>query len=412
MKNWCFLILILFLTGCQFNSTPPETLLSDGPSLRAFPQADGINLVWNSYILPYYTPTDQKNNDPVGYHVLASETGPNELSRIEELEENSYLFSSVGETPFWFAVEAEYGDGSIARSNIVMSSSSLAQVRPVATLEAFEFSANYFELASGFPLFQQMNSQGVLEINSIAPSESASTLTSGRNPAPHPKQDLFIYLSDPGNIASNPSNPNSLLLWNIVDSSVIPIVVGTTFVDKPSISRDGTQAVYLSSSAPGESTSINIIPLGTNSTPIALITSADDRYSGGGIDGPNFPSFFPEKSAIVVDVPSIDSSTIGRNILLKFIDRGVDSLLIQSPWVDTQPAVHPDGQTMVFVSDRAGSPAVWELEFRSGNLKQLSGRTSDAIVSREYPLHWSTDGNTLWYTGLKDGKTSCYQITY
>lgn len=412
MKNRWLFILVLLLAGCQFNSTPTEIFLTGGPSLRAFPQADGIGLVWNSYILPYYDPTDQQNNDPVGFHVLASETGPNELSRIEEIEENSYLFSSVGETPYWFAVEAEYGDGSIARSNIVMSSSSLAQVRPVASLEALEFSANYFELASGFPLFQQMNSQGVLEINSISPSETARILTSGRNPAPHPEQDLFIYLSDPDNLASNPSNSNSLLLWNIVDSSVIPLVVGAAYLDKPAWSYDGNRLVYLSSIGPGEPTSIKILNRDSTAALSSPVTSVNDQYSGGGIEGPNYPSFFPGKEAIVVDVPSIDSSTIGRNILLKFLDRNVDSLLIQSPWVDTQPAVHPDGQTMVFVSDRAGSPAVWELELGSGNLKQLSGKSSDAIVSREYPLHWSTDGNTLWYTGLTDGKTSCYQITY
>lgn len=410
MKNRWFLILFLFLAGCQFSESPTENSLIGGPSLYAFPQVDGIGLAWNSYILPYYVPADQKNNDPVSFHILVSETGPNELSRIAEQEENSFQFSSIGETAYWFAIEAEYDDGSAARSNIVMSTSSLAHVTAVAPLESLDFSAHYSELASGFPLFQGMDSQGVLEIHSISPTESSQTLTFGRDPTPHPSKDQFLYLSDPNNLVTSPSNSNSLLLWNLSDSSVSPLMVGA-YLDKPSWSRDGSRIVYLSSTGPGDPTSIKIINLDSTAGSASPITSANDRYSGGGIDGPNFPSFFPDRDAVVMDVPSIDSSTIGRNIFLKSINGGIDSLLVQSPWVDTQPLVHPDGRTMVFVSDRAGSPAIWELEFSSGRLNQLSGKVNDPIVSRNYPLIWSLDGKILWYTGTKEGRTSCYQLT-
>lgn len=410
MKNRWFLILILFLAGCQFSEPPSENSLTGGPSLHAFPQIEGIGLVWNSYILPYYVPSNDPDDGPVSYHVLVSETGPDELSRIAELEENTFQFSAVGETAYWFAIEAEYKDGNTARSNIVMSTSSSAQVTTVAALEPLEFSAEYSELASGFPLFQVINSQAALEIHSLSPTESSQILTLGKNPAPHPSKDQFLYLSDPDNLVNSPRNSNSLLLWNFADSSVNPLIVGAAYLDKPAWSHDGSRIVYLSSNGPGEPTSINIMNLDSTAIFSSPITSVNDRYSGGGIDGPNFPSFFPGKEAIVIDVPSIDSSTIGRNIFLKSIDGGVDSLLIQSPWVDTQPVVHPDGRMMVFVSDRAGSPAIWGLEFSSGKLSQLSGKSSDPIVSRDYPLTWSSDGKILWYTGTKAGKTSCYQL--
>ncbi len=410
MKSRWFLILFLSLTGCQFSEVPTESYLTGGPSLHAFPQAEGIKLIWNSYILPYFSPSDRQNSNLVSYHVLVSENGPNELSRIAEVDENTFQFSSVGEAPYWFAIEAEFDDGSTARSNIVMSSASLAEVRSISALESLEFSANYSELGSGFPLFQVINSQSTIEIHSFSPSESDQFLTDGRSPTPHPTEDQFLYLSDPDNLASSPGKSNSLLLWNISDSSVSPVVVGAGYVDNPAWSHDGKRIVYLSSAGPGEPTSIKIMNLDPTTINVSPITPVNDRYSGGGIDGPNFPSFFPGRESIVIDVPSIDSSTIGRNILLISLDGGLDSLLVQSPWVDTQPVVHPDGQTMVFVSDRAGSPAVWELEIKSGRLRQLSGNSNHPIVSREYPLRWDSDGKTLWFSGIKEGRTSSYQL--
>lgn len=412
MKSRWFLVLFLSLTGCQFSQSPTENLLTGGPSLHAFPEVQGIGLVWNSYVLPYYTPAGRQNRNPVTYHILASENGPDELSRIAEVADNTFQFSSVGETPYWFAIEAEYDDGSTARSNIVMSSSSIAEVKAVSSLAALPFSSNYSVLASGFPLFQTVNSQSAFEIQSISPTESIQILTPGRAPSPHPTEDQFLYLSGPDNLINSPVNSNSLLLWNFADSSVIPLVVGEGYVDNPAWSHNGRRIVYLNSAGPGESTSIKIMNLDSTATSVSPVTTVNDRYSGGGIEGPNFPSFFPGREAIVIDVPSIDSSTIGRNILLKSLDGGLDSLLVQSPWVDTQPVVLPDGQTLIFVSDRAGSSAIWELNITSGRLRQLSGYVNHPVVSREYPLHWDSDGKTLWFTGIKEGKTACYQLNW
>lgn len=409
MKNWWSIVLVLIFAGCQFNETPTELSLTGGPTLQAFPKADGIGLVWNNYILPYYVQSGEKNT-VVSYHILISEIGPGELSEIAEVTENAFGFSSSGESPYWFAIDAEYSDGSLARSNIVMSSSSLAMVTPINALESLEFSAGYSELLSGTSLFQTINSLGESEIKTMSPSGNISTLTTGRNPVPHPQLDQFLYLSDPDNLASSPSNTNSLLVWNGNDSSVIPLVYGSAYIDKPSWDHDGQRIVYLTSIGPGEPTTTKIVTLDITSTTVALLNTGINGYSGAGIVGPNYPSFFPEQNAIVMDIPSIDRGSIGRNILLKPIDGALDSLLVQSPWMDTQPSVHPSGRTMVFVSDRAGSPAIWELEFSTGDLRQLTGRETDPIVSREYPLHWSVDGSVVWYTGIFNDHTSCYQI--
>lgn len=412
MNNRWLLILLVLLSGCQLNESLLDSSLTGGPALHAFSRTDGIDLVWNNYILPYFVPSNKSKNAPVVYHVLASEIGPEELSRIAEVTGNTFQFYSLNETPYWFAVEAEYENGSTTRSNIVMSSSSVAQVTAIVALESAEFSANYSELASGFPLFEQMNSQGVIEINSITSSGAATTITRGRSPAPHPTLNQFIYLSAPDNLSNSSGSANSLLLWNLNDSSVTPLVIGAGYAGNPSWSREGDQIVYVSSSVPEGSTSARIIHLDSNSITTNIVTSGNNRYSGGGIDGPNYPSFFPDGEGVAMDVPSIDNGTIGRNIILTFLDGRTDSLLVQSPWMDTQPAVHRDGRTMVFVSDRGGSPAIWELTFSSGRLRQLSGKTTDPVISRDYPLSWSPDGKILWFSGIKAGKTACYQITF
>lgn len=401
--------MVLLVSGCQLSETPISLSTSGGPTLHAFSDNDGITLIWNSYLLPYYNASNEVVA-PLYYEVLVSDTSPDELVSVEDTDDKQFEFLTSDNKPYWFAVDAVYDDGTIARSNIVMSTSSDVEVSQVAEVTGLTFAAGYSMLSSGLPLFESINSQGNSEIRTILPSESSSILTDGRSPVPHPFLNQFLYISGLDNSAISTPSDHTLLLWNQEDSSVMPLVNGSGFIDKPNWDAAGQRIVYLSSATEGEPTSLRVVELDTLALTVSLVTTPNDVYSGAGVEGPNNPSFFPGRDAVVIDIPSIESGSIGRNIQLKSIVGGSDSVLVQSPWLDTQPLVHPSGRKMVFVSERAGSAAIWLLELSSGDLRQVTGHLGDPIVSREHPLVWSADGTGLWFTGTIGEYTSCFFV--
>jgi Tol biopolymer transport system component len=62
------------------------------------------------------------------------------------------------------------------------------------------------------------------------------------------------------------------------------------------------------------------------------------------------------------------------------------------PYVDTDPALSPDGQRLVFVSDRSGSLELWLLELGDGSMRPLTDAGQIAMEPA-----WSPDGRRLAY---------------
>lgn len=71
-------------------------------------------------------------------------------------------------------------------------------------------------------------------------------------------------------------------------------------------------------------------------------------------------------------------------------DTGAARRLTDGPWRDRDPRWHPDGDRIVFASDRAGSYDLWTLEPASGALRQLTASRGEALEPS-----WSADGRAL-----------------
>lgn len=73
--------------------------------------------------------------------------------------------------------------------------------------------------------------------------------------------------------------------------------------------------------------------------------------------------------------------------------------------VNTEPSWSPDGRTIAFISDRAGTPDVYLL--RSNDPRPL--RLTDNRAWTQY-LSWSPDGRLLLYTSTRDGNIAIFTL--
>lgn len=75
--------------------------------------------------------------------------------------------------------------------------------------------------------------------------------------------------------------------------------------------------------------------------------------------------------------------------------------LTDDPWVDVDPEFTPDGETVVFASDRGGTMALWRMDLSAGTLSQLTrepGKAYEPSVdpSGRYAAYLNTDGFGPW----------------
>jgi TolB protein len=73
---------------------------------------------------------------------------------------------------------------------------------------------------------------------------------------------------------------------------------------------------------------------------------------------------------------------------------------------DIQPAWSPDGQFIVFVSNREGSSDLWAIPVLGGDATRL---TWDA--SEEVQPDWSPDGDSIVFTSNRSGGLELWQLT-
>ena len=75
--------------------------------------------------------------------------------------------------------------------------------------------------------------------------------------------------------------------------------------------------------------------------------------------------------------------------------------LTDDPWVDVDPDFTPDGETVLFASDRGGAMALWRLELSAGTLSQLTREPGKARLpsvdpTGRYAAYLNTDGFGPW----------------
>jgi len=133
---------------------------------------------------------------------------------------------------------------------------------------------------------------------------------------------------------------------------------------------------------------------------IVLISVADGSMrvlkSLDGYQFRNRMSLSPDDRYVVYDCPQGDDSS-NRNILLLATDGSQETALVEHPADNFGPVWAPDGNRIVFVSDRSGSIGVWVLEMADGKPKG-SPQLINHNFGKMFPLGVTQDGS--YYYGL------------
>ena len=104
------------------------------------------------------------------------------------------------------------------------------------------------------------------------------------------------------------------------------------------------------------------------------------------------PSISPDGTQVAVDV--LDPE--GSDIWIHDPERGTETRFTTDPAEDRAPLWTPDGERVVFWSDREGQPALFQkLADTPGDAERLMTGSSGTV--RIQPTSWSADGQTLLY---------------
>jgi Tol biopolymer transport system component len=107
-------------------------------------------------------------------------------------------------------------------------------------------------------------------------------------------------------------------------------------------------------------------------------------------------SVSPDGRYIVYDLPTAKGST-DRDIFMLSLDNGAEARIVQNPARDTLPVWTPDGNAVVFVSDRAGNDGLWMIRVADGKAREGEAERLKAGMSGLSPIGFAVDG-ALYYT--------------
>ena len=112
-------------------------------------------------------------------------------------------------------------------------------------------------------------------------------------------------------------------------------------------------------------------------------------------------SFSPDGRFIVYDFPPEEDSPL-RDIYLLATDGSREVVLVQHSANDSSPIWTPDGERVLFVSDRTGQPGLWSLRVLDGKTQGAPELVNQG-VGRLVPLGFAPDGAYYYGTGSGAG---------
>ena len=146
--------------------------------------------------------------------------------------------------------------------------------------------------------------------------------------------------------------------------------------------KDGTSQIVLVSAADGS---------------VRVLKSLEWRW-------PYVMSFSPDGRYIVYDSPTRRHFP-ERDIFVLATDGSRESLLVAHPANDVRPLWTPDGNAIVFRSDRSGTLEMWLIPVAQGAAQGLPTLIKEN-VGNMYPLRFTTDGN--YYYRIFTGRGGVY----
>jgi dipeptidyl aminopeptidase/acylaminoacyl peptidase len=82
--------------------------------------------------------------------------------------------------------------------------------------------------------------------------------------------------------------------------------------------------------------------------------------------------------------------------------------LTTEPATDGEPALHPSGDRIVFVSMRSGTPRLWTMDTTGGSLAALT--TGSASFYPERAPAWSPSGDRIAFTSARTGTSQVFVV--
>jgi Tol biopolymer transport system component len=149
------------------------------------------------------------------------------------------------------------------------------------------------------------------------------------------------------------------------------------------------------------------IQLGLISTADGSVKILKDQFETQPGDIPWGFVFSPDGNFIAYDVARSGKAYEKRDIFLLSADGSTETPLIQHPAVDTVVEWTPDGQALLFMSDRTGTPDAWLIRVAGGK-PQGSPQPLKSGLGLIESMGITIDGS-LFY-GLRGGATDVYEV--
>ena len=158
----------------------------------------------------------------------------------------------------------------------------------------------------------------------------------------------------------------------------------------PAFSPDGSRIAFTSMTLHGGRHDISVMDAdGTNAARLA---------NSGGSDG--HPQFTPDGNTVVFQ----SDRTLHSQVFMQSITGSVVVQLTKEPTVNTLPAVSPDGETIAFVSTRDGSTNIWLMAKDGSNQRPF---TRMAGLGRSTAPRFLADGSLAYLLETKaNGRTT------
>ena len=172
-----------------------------------------------------------------------------------------------------------------------------------------------------------------------------------------------------------------------------PLTAPSKWVSGISISGDGTLIAYADDASSTNVSKVQFDPETSEivGEPIAITQGSDDVVQ---------PRVSPDGNWVVF-------RTAGKQEDIFVIGADGTDLrqLTDDPAKDRGPSWSPDGESIVFYSDRSGRYELWVIRFDGSGLQQLTQIDGDSYW---YPV-WSPDGR--WVAGTNNTDTSLWDVT-